>query len=58
MNCNSACQWYQQTTRLGCELRSSAAMMVPLLDIDEKTNISLLDGSVAERFSSAGVSKR
>ena len=28
VNCNSACQWYQQTTRLGCELRSSAAMMV------------------------------
>lgn len=29
MNCNSACQWYQQTTRLGCELRASAAMMAP-----------------------------
>eukprot|EP00913_Durusdinium_trenchii_P028176 g26418.t1 len=28
VNCNSACQWYQQTTRLGCELRASAAMMV------------------------------
>lgn len=28
MNCNSACQWYQQTTHLGCELRSSAAMIV------------------------------
>eukprot|EP00435_Cladocopium_sp_Y103_P070120 s1381_g34.t1 len=28
VNCNSTCQWYQQTTRLGCELRSSAAMIV------------------------------
>ena len=28
VNCNSACQWYQQTTHLGCELRSSAAMIV------------------------------
>ncbi|CAJ1342042.1 unnamed protein product [Effrenium voratum] len=28
VNCNAACQWYQQTTRLGCELRASAAMMV------------------------------
>ena len=32
VNCNSACQWYQQTTRLGCELRASAAMMVTGLE--------------------------
>ncbi|CAE7317812.1 ABCC4 [Symbiodinium sp. CCMP2456] len=28
VNCNAACQWYQQTTFLGCELRASAAMLV------------------------------
>eukprot|EP00929_Paragymnodinium_shiwhaense_P097458 TRINITY_DN59127_c0_g1_i1.p1 TRINITY_DN59127_c0_g1~~TRINITY_DN59127_c0_g1_i1.p1 ORF type:complete len:1329 (+),score=325.24 TRINITY_DN59127_c0_g1_i1:66-3989(+) len=28
VNCNSTCQWYQQTTQLGCELRNSASMMV------------------------------